>query len=229
MRKRRTRYTWFPNIGFQGADEENDSAGFPFSHTVSSAAGAIVTNIFELIPDFSPSEPTATTDNLSDFIGNEYLLKRVVGKLFVGANASVPTGPVNFIFGAGLFVARADEAAPQLPVGAGTPAEANLNYGVLNNQNIREPWLWRRVWKLQNPGIPVPNGLLGTWAGGSLQDGPHIDAKSARRVRQDERLFMSVSSINFDGLSASASITLDGWCDYRVLGQLRKAKNRSTF
>jgi len=229
MRKRRTRYTWFPNIGFQGEDEADDLSAFKFTATVPAAAETMGSvSIFDLIPDFSPSEPTATTDNLSDFIGNEYILKRIVGKLFCGCSVSDNQAPKRILFGAGFFVARSDENAPQLPIISGS--SGNTNYGPLNNQNIREPWIWRRVWQIQNPSNPIQTGLLNTCLGGSLQDGPHIDSKVSRRIRQDERLFFAVQGYNADDVSQGAnSMTLEGVLDYRILGALRKAKNRSAF
>lgn len=227
--RRRPKFTWFPNIGFQGADPEDDFNGFPFSVGIPAAANTLGdANIFELIPDFTADEPTATTDNLADFIGNEYVLKRIVGKLFASYNTQ--NAPAFGILGAGLFVARSDATAPQLPVGARTATERQLNYGVLNNQNIREPWIWRRVWQLTNAGL-ANQTLLGpasTAGFGSVMDGPHIDAKSARRVRKDERLFVCIQGGN-PGAAFGAAGSVDGYMDYRVLGALRKAKSRSAF
>lgn len=226
--RRRAKYTWFPNIGFQGSDEENDLAGFPFSVGVSATAGTITSSVTELIPDFVHSQPSTSGDSLNEFIGNEYVLKRLVGKVFMSVNAQIG-GPLTIIVAAGFFVARAEEAAPQLPIGTGTAADINLNYGPLNNQNIREPWLWRRAWQLRNPGESTSRGLDGTYSGGSVLDGPHIDAKSARRIRQDERLFFSFAATHLDAFSAAQSTAITGYLDYRVLGALRKAKSRSAF
>lgn len=229
MRRRtRTKYTWFPNIGFQGAEAENDLSGFPFTLTVPKEAGTSNANIFELIPDFTDSQPGSPTDNLVDFVGNEYILKRIVGKCLASVSQS-GAGPANIIFGCGFFVARADETAPQVPVGAGTQTEIKLNYGVLNNQNTREPWIWRRVWKFQNIGFPVANGTIGTFGGGSVQDGPHIDARSARRVKQDERLFVCIQAANVDDIDVITDTSIFGYLDYRVLGALRKARGKSAF
>ena len=228
-RRRRARYTWFPNIGFQGENPVDDFNGFPFTLTVPTATETLGSvSIFDLIPDFTQEEPTTTDNNLSDFIGNEYILKRIVGKLFASAAESNAAGATDIILGAGFFVARADEIAPQTPIGSSGGTDAILNYGPLNNHTIRHPWIWRRVWKLQNPASPIQTGLITTMAGGSVMDGPHIDAKSARRVRQDERLFFAIQAGNA-GAGASQELTLGGYLDYRVLGALRKAKNRSAF
>jgi len=227
-RRRRARYTWFPNIGFQGDNPQDDISGFPFTIAVPTAAESLsLVQIFDLIPDFTQEEPTTTDNNLSDFIGNEYILKRIVGKCFAAVSESNAAGAVDIIFGAGFFVARADEAAPQTPIGS-SGTDGMLNYAPLGNHTIRHPWIWRRVWKLQNPASPIQQGVITTMSGGSLQDGPHIDAKSARRVRQDERLFFAIQAGNV-GAAAGAELDIGGYLDYRCLGALRKAKNRSAF
>jgi len=229
MRKRRTRYTWFPNIGFQGDDEDNDFAGFPFTVQVPNQANTLgVPVITDLIPDFAAEQPTSTDNNLSDFIGNEYILKRIVGKCFIAPAESDSTAATDIIVAAGFFIARADEAAPQVPIGSTGGLDIKLNYGPLNNQTTRHPWIWRRAWRLQNPASPIQVGYITTGSGGSLQDGPHIDAKSVRRVRLDERLFFAVQAGNF-GAAVSNTLDLSGYLDYRCLGALRKAKNRSAF
>lgn len=231
-RKTRQRYTWFPNLGFQGTNPEDDFNGFPWSLTVPNTSGELSDALlFQLIPDFNPEEPDAS-NNLSDFIGNEYILKRIVGKLFASFGGNGAAAPISIILGVGFFIARTEADNADVPIGAQIDAaHRKLNYGVLNNQNIREPWIWRRTWMLKdrdnNPSGVGP-GLDGTYAGGSLQDGPHIDAKSARRVRTDERVFVSIQAGNH-GATAAATGQVDGYLDYRLLGALRKAKNRSAF
>lgn len=227
--RRRAKYTWFPNIGFQGDELRHDFAGFPFSFNCPLATGETGSvAIFDLIPDTPDLEPSTTADNLVDFIGNEYILKRIVGKCFIWGASSAPTGPTDIVVSAGFFVSRFAADAPQLPIGA-TGAAAEIQYAPLNNNCIREPWIWRRTWKIQNPGIPVPTGILGTFNGGSVSDGPHIDAKSARRIRSDERIFFAVQAGNISAADAASGYQLDGFLDYRILGALRKAKNRSAF
>lgn len=125
---------------------------------------------------------------------------------------------------------------------------------------IQQPWIWRRSWIFtaggSESGFPYlpPAGGVGNNIGvgngsifgsssfpsnnvryGSVLDGPHIDAKTARRVRQHERLFFCsfghsipegrdfVTEGNFQ--SVHFRVTLD----VRCLGALRRAHNKSSF
>lgn len=69
---------------------------------------------------------------------------------------------------------------------------------------------------------------------GSIMDGPHIDAKSVRRVGNDERLWFAVSAVNFPLVTQSEivvnqDVQIRGYLDFRVLGRLTRAHNRSNF
>lgn len=201
----------------------------------------------------------ATTDPLITIVGNEYFLKRIVGKLH--AEVRGLCGPNNaggtarcpaVLFGAGFFVARAADSAvgggPNLPIGAASLAEQIEHYSPLSEDTIREPWIWRRVWTLSNFAVAKTTGTAGvggiaqlggenfptsTSNYGSVADGPHIDAKTARRIRQDERLWFVVaaanwpeSTLNNDG---DLSNDLRGYLDFRLLGAMRRARQRSAF
>lgn len=170
--------------------------------------------------------------------------------------------PKVILLGAGFFVARqADNSAgggSDLPIGAASVVEQVENYSPLSEDTIREPWIWRRTWVLwtgrNDAGINANNGgfagvvdNLGatfpaaagaprtTMGYGSVMDGPHIDAKSGRRVNGDERLFFAVAARSLDGIlggpdpDALLVRGIQGVLDFRVLGWLRKATNRSTF
>lgn len=150
------------------------------------------------------------------------------------------------------------------PIGSASPQERADNYNPLSADGIREPWMWRRVWLLhtgrtsnQNPAGNV-NGAFGpnvlsigvasvTTAGalsapktnigyGSVMDGPHVDVKSVRRVRNDERLWLAINARTIDFFLPNTEDPTTGLVggvagafDYRVLGQLRRAKARSNF
>ena len=66
---------------------------------------------------------------------------------------------------------------------------------------------------------------------GSVADGPHVDAKTARRVTQDERLWLAVSTVMYPLQYNQA--TQDGFVrfffDYRILAGVRRAHNRGVF
>lgn len=158
---------------------------------------------------------------------------------------------------AGFFVARsADDAGgttDTLPIGAATVQEIRDNYSPLSGQTIREPWIWRRAWILGQSwprqtanGFPIAGApLVGTGVVGSngqafpsstagyasLASGPFFRTKTRRRVRQDERLWFSVAAVNWplETLSAGQTNQVDFYLDYRIFGDLVKAKNRSAF
>lgn len=157
----------------------------------------------------------------------------------------------------GFFVARANDASsgggPDTPIGSATPDEINDNYSPMELDTVREPWIWRRSWILgsvfangtintQKPfagslvGQPPTPQLVGTYPCsnvfyGSVADGPKLDSKVKRRVRQDDRLWFVVSIRNAFGLVGvegfEASVFVD--LDYRIFGSLRKASQTSAF
>ena len=149
----------------------------------------------------------------------------------------------------GVFVARADDLTPNEPVGASVLADELRNYSPASNDNIREPWMFRRVWLLgagptpSEPALAIPTSAVATpeirtinayppsnvWYG-TAAGGPFVDIKAARRVRQDERLFWVTSAQNFPtGTATSGTFTVVGMFDYRILGQLVRAQNTSSF
>lgn len=263
-KKRRTKYTWFPTAWTQGAGgSDHRLPGIDFALGVDSA-GTITTGIIPLTAD-APKEPAdndprTTTGILPDIVGQEYFLKRIVGKfhiahvgfaLYAGGvptEGTITTFPNATIVGAGIFVARADDLSAggvDLPVGATVGATLREQYSPLHVNTIREPWVWRRTWILGNPlvklafqrgSLTAVNGFAGgffppTTAGyGSIQDGPHVDAKTARRVSNDDRLWLAVSTQTWPVNTAFQTDTeIRGHFDYRILAQLRRAFNRGVF
>lgn len=262
MRRRRTRGTWFPTIGTTiGEDFPQDTlSGRTFQVTiVSPAIQTIITSLTFDTPQEGDNLIPAT-ETLSEIIGNEYLLQRIVGKLY-GSRLSTISDQgrdINpaILFGAGFFIARANDEAvgggDQTPIGSASEPERRDNYGVIENDTIREPWIWRRTWILGNAqaGI-VNNPALGGTAGsapatlaevgnyptstalyGSVLDGPHIDSKVKRRVSQENRLWLAISTTTWPlGTAPSQAfpLLLNGYIDYRLFGSLRKAKNNSAF
>lgn len=264
VQRKRRRNTWFPTIGTDGPFEaDNDNiAGRIFSLVVPLDATTTVA-IAPLVPDV-PLEGddinTAAPGQLVQALGQEYILERLVGKFHCGmlgvrADINNPTTWASCIVGLGFFVARAEDSSsggPDTPIGSATPAERVENYNPLGEDTIREPWIWRRTWVLGNPaqdprgaytfatGI-VSNQTLAVFPPttgdyGSVMDGPHIDAKSNRRVGNDERLWVAVSTVGFQRtngdtypISVGSNGQIDGYLDYRVLGRLVRAHNRSAF
>jgi len=197
---------------------------------------------------------------LNFIVGSEYFLRRLVGKVFcefdsvdygvTGATAINLATPAALVT-CGFFIARAEDAsggiAADTPIGF--PADYLESYNPDIPGCIREPWLWRRQWILGNPGLAAAisfgNAPVGTdptrsaamypptTAGyGSVWDGPHLDAKTKRRVGNDDRLWWALSAQPYPrnplGVS-NTTFAIKAHLDYRVFGMLRKARNRGTF
>lgn len=243
MRKRRkTRYTWLPNVGTTGpaSDTTDDSSGRDFVITVPQN-GTSTRLIVDLLED-TPQDQL-TTGALVTHIANDYFIKRIVGKCFFECQQLDSSTTKSVLVTFGIFIARAGD--PEVaagdenrPIGAGvglTDAVTKTSYNPIATECIREPWIFRRQWVLSNQLSTVADGQGGIWPPctgryGSIQDGPHVDAKTARRVKQDERLFAVLSTRNFAVNSVQdTDIIVTGYFDYRVLGALRKARQGSSF
>lgn len=239
MRKRRTRYQWLFNTGSTGpaAGISDTSSGREFSLAVNTN-GTSVMQVTDLLNDTPGDDEPTRGLPMGVYQNNEYVIKRIVGKFFLEAQQTAASTGSAFLVGAGIFVARADDADrpggnANQPVGFG--AGTDTLYGPLNTDVIREPWIWRRTWVLTNQLATGGNPSMGSFPRntaeyGSIQDGSHIDAKTARRVKEDERLFAIIQAraIPLNG-NAVASLAIRGYIDYRVLGAMRKGHNRGAF
>jgi len=241
-RKRRRAVTWLPTIGTNISVEGPDNvSGREFTLAVAPETQVAITALtFDEPRD--PDQDAIGDTTLADFVGSEYMLKRIVGKLFIAYSSpfNVAGEPLATLVGAGFFVARAGDPAQDetLPIGATTLAERQENYNPLSEDCIREPWIWRRTWvlgaggALAGDGIDAERAFPTTTAGyGSMADGPHIDAQTMRRVTSDERLWFALSTVRFPvtaGGSGDGS-SIRGYLDYRLLGSLMKARNRGVF
>lgn len=251
-RRKRAKYTWFPTIG-SGVTAADNVSGRAFQITVPAGLGSsvIVSPLTVDVPnegdEIDPTEP----GTLAGVVGQEYFIRRIVGKCFVGLQSAGeldgdPTFPSSALVGVGIFIARASDAdaggGADLPIGGASLAELQENYGPLSEDAIRKPWIWRRTWVLGSLAaawfldsdpfntrgyalFPPTNAQYG-----SIQDGPHIDAKTARRVKVDERLWLSVQATKLP-LAGTTSVgaSIDGYVDFRILAQLRRARNRGVF
>lgn len=238
MRRRKAKYTWLPMVGFLDDDNIEESV-FGVSMDLAVPAGTPLRGTTVVAPVVldRPQEPTdlvTQTPSLSDIIGSEYIIKRIVGSCFAAYNTPISQTPTSCIVTVGLFVARADDLVPSLPAGTGTAADIKANFSPASLNNVREPWMWHRQWLLGNPNsttvgtLPFRNAPITNMEYGELRSGPHVDCKSVRRIRQDERLWIAGSTTNLlgDG-AATGDVSIQFYA--RALGQLRKAKNRSTF
>lgn len=263
-RRRGSGGTWFPNLGTAGpeGDEDDDDAGIFINAILSTAipSQSVITDLtFDNPIEDEALSATASRSSLSDIIGSEYILKRIVGKVLaaVDQSNSAFVGQFGVLLTCGFFVARAEDSTtesavnPQ-PIGTETEVEKRENYSPAVPSTIREPWIWRRRWILGNQARQstgsAPTSLASsataafpssTAGYGSVMDGPHIDAHTVRRVSQDDRLWFAAA---FRLLSADWGaqpfgpgqlgvnpIGINIHLDYRLFGRLIKAKQHGAF
>lgn len=259
-RKRKTKYTWLPiqNGATFGGEADYDRSEQKFVLDVP-PDGDLVTGIIPVVADLPQGTlSTVESEGIGEIIGNEYILKRIVGKCFVYLdNTNVSGGVLGVdtledtatIVTCGFFVARADGNDLSQPIAAGP--EGNQLYGPEVAHNTRQPWIWRRSWILgvdgfgpgltEDLGVTIPAGAVIRGRGsfptnntkyGSVMDGPHVDAKTGRRVRQTERLFFAASASYYNpaGIAPTTwNTNVQVMLDCRYLGALRRARNRSNF
>lgn len=233
-----------PILGGLGGEAQGENTTYFGETLVPFGNGNVAQYVTPIVPDETalPDPTLAQSQSLRDLTeGQDWFLKRIVGKLNIACaqsnpNTGIGTAWPNVICTAAFFVAKATDDDPN---------ELDLNsddVDPLNAFNTRQPWIWRRSWILSNHGQQVAgdhNTYLGptsNWEFGSALDGPHIDAKTARRIRREERLWFTMSAMGFQefpgqvGEGVSSELTTLSWSlDYRILGQMRKSSNRSTF
>jgi len=228
--------TWFPSFGTE-LDADTQIVGLDGLITVSEDQGAR-TEVIALLPDQPVEDYDDFDKSLADSIGSEYALRRIVGKFCVGCSGTVPTpnstsGKVTL----GFFIARVDPANPDLPLGAPgsvfTAASDEIGFDAFSPNALsttRQPWIFRRSWLLGIPSSsiwPQTNTQYG-----SVMDGPHIDAKTRRRVKGDERLFAAISYAFFPPFiepEGEGGLTFQWDMDLRFFGALRKARGKGAF
>lgn len=282
-RRRRTKYTWLPPIGEAGGQGTglppriNDDVGFDFVINATAdpnfqeTSVAIAPLVFDA--PYETSSVLGTAGVASDtplgwFLNNEYILRRIVGNVFltIDSRQTAVEAPSAALVACGFFVGRADDTRADVdqPIGSSeglldavaSSKGAIFNYSPLSPTTAREPWIWRRTWILSPWGSGIRNGsnqpLAPSGANNlaTLVDGGggyfpptnvhypddktnhYIDAKTARRVRQDERLWFVVAARAWglhQGITNSDDLLLKGHCDLRFLGAARKARQRGTF
>jgi len=245
--RRRPRVVWLP---VQGNDisqgQELGNQGVPgIASTLTVGSNGTIS--FDQIPvTFDYSDPATFEQgsferSLQDLTsGNNYRLRRLVGKIFVGATTSATTGTIGPVdVCCGFIVNRTDDSGNPLSPGLfGDDQQASP----LGQDAMQDPWIWRRRWLL-SPVSSInqyasPAGVADfdaindtlngpTWpqtnAGyGSVADGPHIDQKTARVIGNQERLYFWIAgrqqAVNeLGGQNIIVSYTLD----LRILASLR--------
>lgn len=222
MRKTKPAVVWLPSDGGNSIGSANVIPKVVIV-SVDGPAGNTASGGIPLVPD----EPStlAADRSLSDYEGSAYRLRRIVGKIWVGVeqDPEPPGGTPDVVLcTAGFIILRVDDNGNPLQ-GAATPI---YNPQIINSE--RDPWIWRRSWMLRNK-LVAPGGI-GNQAEypitnadyGSVMDGPHVDAKTARSVKDEERLFVIVATMAVNG-SQGSTVNTRWFMDLRVLATMYKS------
>jgi len=244
FRRRRPRVAWLPVFGAAPVPEATAGPAAGISAEIdldfNVAQDEVVWDSFALTFDTSQSavetQASPTDRTLRDIVaGNEYRLRRIVGKAFVWTSNDVQGASVlpaiDCAFG--IIVSHTDDD--------GFPRTNFDEVNPLAQDSMEDPWIWRRRWLLQ-PGDSLSHGVWTNPATtttetqpkfwgfpasnvryGSVQDGPHIDAKTARVIHRNERLYgvFAARRLYAGGAVAICDTKAHLLLDYRLLGSLR--------
>jgi len=189
-------------------------------------AGETVTVVAPCVRDV-PGNPLTATSTLADIENSGYRLRRIVGKIWCGVtSAGANGGPGMLTMCAGFIVLRCDESGiPLAP-------SANDHYNSLIIENTENPWIWRRSWLVGNPAEGADASFFNSQSQtnntdrhnvriGGVADGPHVDAKTARIVGPDERLFLVLSTMVLNQGDVGINATIKWVWDCRYLASMR--------
>lgn len=241
-RRRRRRWYWLPTLGREGPSggQFDDVYWDEFAAVNIPANASSAVQVQDFAPDFPKDSGTGTpTDNMSDFLTSAYMLRRIVGNVYVHpvstSLGSQPNIVRAWLITYAIFVGRAEEANQNLtPIGSATNFDVRANYGPQFVDNVREPYIFHRNWLIgQAANITTAAGDASprfppTNAGyGSNFEGTFVDQRTLRRIDGDNRLFHIVQARNYplnasnDGVS-----TFTVTCALRILGRpIRPAKS----
>lgn len=241
MRRKKPRVVWLPQDRNNrlGTAPVAASSGTSNSFLISQnqATGPIgntVTEVFPVVGD-SPSNlgfAGSAVESLADVTQSGYRLRRIVGKIFVlasqDANAVLDdVVPVTQMVTVGFIILRVN------PVD-GLPLQNAAFYDAVSLDNNADPWIWRRTWIVSDvdsfdalgagaASRQIGRGERNNILAGSVMDGPHVDAKTARIVSVEERLVMVVTRTALDG-NAQGLFTSTVIADLRILASMRSSQ-----
>jgi len=249
FKRRKPRVLWLPVHGRDFSDSmEGSQYANGIGGALSVAGnGRMFSDIQPVTFDYSDSasaEEGTEVRSLQDLTqGNAYRLRRIVGKFHAGCTlaSDAPTGSVAPLdVAAGFMVCRTDPDGTIL-AGQSAGISGDVNRGPLAQDGAEDPWIWRRRWLLSPiPKIlqfPVSTGVLADAADltdifnnqaqwpqttaeyGSVQDGPHIDQKTARVISSEERLFFWVQGRTIG--EPVNELVINWQLDVRLLASLR--------
>lgn len=236
FRRRKPRVVWLPVHGraFTTDPELEDYGnGFGGLLTVLSTGGltdAIAACTFDY-SDSASSEEGPEFRSLQDLTsGNNYRLRRLVGKVFAGVTIETESSTVwpTVDVAAGFIINRTDDDGNVLNV--------SNEAGPLHMDAAQDPWIWRRRWLLSawprgtgesastiqaqfGQGQPIWPQTTADY--GSVQDGPHLDQKTARVISNQERLIFWIQCRAANPQTGLGNGLLNWGVDLRILASLR--------
>jgi hypothetical protein len=236
MRRRRKPVVWLPQditnrLGVAPAVATDVRQSADFFIAITGPALGILPDVqtVPLVKDNTVTGGITVNDGstLADIESSGYRLRRVVGKLVVAVGQGVATDdtdPTAFKVTIGLIVLRVKQD--------NTPLDVVPSYDPSSLANTMDPWMWRRTWCLsdrapaqqQNANVRFPISNVENYAGGN-NDGSHVDAKVARVIGPEERLFLVASCQGIDGNPGAQNpglIVIIG--DLRCLGTMRSSQ-----
>jgi len=248
FKRRKPRVLWLPVIGNdvspEGPEAPNAWTNGPTGELTVTDQGEIAFDQVAITFDYSdpPSfEMGAFQRSLQDLSsGNAYRLRRIVGKIFVGAITTQNAGSLgNVDVAAGFIVNKTDDAGNPLSPGLFGNDQTRAPLAL---DAVQDPWIWRRRWRLS----PIPKSVVvdasdivvssDLWSDtladalypqtnvqyGSVADGPHIDQKTARVISNNERLFFWISARRATNIDEGGQNIIIPWSlDLRLLASLR--------
>lgn len=235
MAKRRApRVVWLPPDRFNGIGSTPGSGATVGTQTgvkrvlttIPGGAGSAHTEVIPVVQDSVTETGLIVTGSLADYEQSAYRLRRIVGKIFVGLHqVAVEGASTEVVVTAGLIILRTHDVLGQtVPLNATTE-----EYSTQMLMNWADPWIWRRTWVLGN--IPQETAVGGfpfysetnTSGSGSAVDGPHVDAKTARIVGPEERLYLVITGASVNG-DPQVNQQLDIIFELRALATMRSSQ-----
>lgn len=222
-RTKRPRVVWLPPTNLTSVGQRAQIGFQTFFVDAVGATGASAVGEIPLVIDDAPDIATLAPLSLSDVENSGYRLRRVVGKIWCGVDqdADVNSGRIGIVT-AGLIIRKVDpttQISNAFNVGENAVSPAFI-------ESWSDPWIWRRSWLLYNnanPSAADGEGPVTNIEYGSVMDGPHVDAKTARIVGPEERLFLDVSVVVLvDGAEpVDRPISVRCTTDLRALASMR--------
>lgn len=229
-RKRRNQGAWLPIIPstYEGGAEVtvyDTQFSLPLPVTIGDSTIATTPLTYD---DSAEGQTSGAIESLRDKVeGQDYLLKRIVGKVWMDLGAVSEDSQL--VDGIGCI------AACVLPTDdAGAPSIPAEEYNPFFTQNAMQPWLWRRTWKLARaytPGVQPWTYPPSTAHYHGSMDSGHIDTKGTfRRITKEHRVFLVAAFMALGVVGEGTDAAPISWgCDVRLYGQMRKARNNSSF